>query len=74
MAFSHREVASFMCRYVLACIETQVGIRRGDRVWQLAFGSGFKANSAVWRARKAVHRHHEAFLPPQENSGFSAHA
>ncbi|CAL8465224.1 g4759 [Coccomyxa elongata] len=60
--------------YVLACIETQMVINRGDRVWQLAFGSGFKANSAVWRARRTVHRHHEAFLPPRENSSFSAHA
>ena len=50
-------------RYVLACIETLVGVCRGDRVWQLAFGSGFKVNSAVWRARKASHRQHAAFQP-----------
>ncbi|EIE23299.1 hypothetical protein COCSUDRAFT_36731 [Coccomyxa subellipsoidea C-169] len=49
--------------YVLACIETHVGVRRGDRVWQLAFGSGFKANSAVWRARRASQGQHAAFLP-----------
>jgi len=38
------------------------GVKRGDRVWQLAFGSGFKCQSAVWRARRAVNTQHEAFL------------
>ncbi len=28
-------------------------IRRGDLVWQIAFGSGFKCNSAVWQALRA---------------------
>ena len=50
------------CRYVLAYIETAQGLRRGDRVWQLAFGSGFKVNSAVWRARRTFCQHHAAFL------------
>jgi 3-ketoacyl-CoA synthase len=48
-------------RYVLACIETQRGVRWGDRVWQLAFGSGFKANSAIWRARRSNKKQHAAF-------------
>ena len=38
------------------------GVKRGDRVWQIAFGSGFKCNSAVWKARRAVCTQHEAFL------------
>jgi len=38
-------------RYVLSYIESQ-GVRRGDRIWQLGFGSGFKCNSAVWKAKR----------------------
>jgi 3-ketoacyl-CoA synthase len=41
-----------MCRYVLAFIESFRGVRAGERVWQLGFGSGFKVNSAVWVANK----------------------
>lgn len=36
--------------YELAYLEAKELVRRGDRIWQLAFGSGFKCNSAVWRA------------------------
>lgn len=40
------------CRYVLAYIESYKGVKAGDRVWQLGFGSGFKVNSAVWVAKR----------------------
>jgi 3-ketoacyl-CoA synthase len=36
--------------YALGYIEAVQGVRRGDVVWQVGFGSGFKCNSAVWRA------------------------
>ena len=35
--------------YELAHIEQHKPLRRGHQVLQLAFGSGFKCNSAVWR-------------------------
>lgn len=40
--------------YELAYTEAKGRVSRGDRVWQIAFGSGFKCNSAVWRALRAV--------------------
>eukprot|EP00824_Muranothrix_gubernata_P017390 TRINITY_DN35661_c0_g1_i1.p1 TRINITY_DN35661_c0_g1~~TRINITY_DN35661_c0_g1_i1.p1 ORF type:complete len:570 (-),score=111.08 TRINITY_DN35661_c0_g1_i1:38-1534(-) len=36
--------------YELAYSENDSRVKRGDRVWMIAFGSGFKVNSAVWRA------------------------
>jgi len=40
--------------FELAYTEAKGRVRRGDRVWQIAFGSGFKCNSAVWRALRSV--------------------
>ncbi|KQK17805.1 3-ketoacyl-CoA synthase 11 [Brachypodium distachyon] len=40
--------------YELAYSEAKGRISRGDRVWQIAFGSGFKCNSAVWKALRTV--------------------
>lgn len=40
--------------YELAYLEAQNRIKKGDRIWQLALGSGFKCNSVVWRAVTSV--------------------
>ncbi|KAI5683360.1 hypothetical protein M9H77_04588 [Catharanthus roseus] len=40
--------------YELAYTEAKGRVRRGDRVWQIAFGSGFKCNSAVWKANRTI--------------------
>ncbi|KAJ8457964.1 hypothetical protein OPV22_030890 [Ensete ventricosum] len=40
--------------YELAYAEGKGRIKKRDRIWQIAFGSGFKCNSAVWRALKTV--------------------
>jgi len=40
--------------YELNFIEKQHKVKSGEKVWQLAFGSGFKCNSAVWQALRDI--------------------
>ncbi|KAI9082264.1 hypothetical protein K1719_019968 [Acacia pycnantha] len=40
--------------YELAYCEAKGRIKKGDKIWQLQYGSGFKCNSAVWVALSNV--------------------
>ena len=40
--------------YELAYTEAKGRMKKGDRIWQIAFGSGFKCNSAIWKALQTV--------------------
>jgi 3-ketoacyl-CoA synthase len=61
-------VSSTSIWYVLSFVESGNGgdakarrVKKGDRVWQLGFGSGFKCNSAVWVANRDVKDAHPAW-------------
>ncbi|XLU65734.1 hypothetical protein S245_024943 [Arachis hypogaea] len=40
--------------YELAYCEAKGRVKKGHRIWQIAFGSGFKCNSAVWCALQTI--------------------
>ncbi|KFK34470.1 hypothetical protein AALP_AA5G149400 [Arabis alpina] len=47
--------------YELAYLEHKGKMKRGDKVWQIGFGSGFKCNSVVWKALNNID-------PPRHNN------
>eukprot|EP00884_Botryococcus_braunii_P014066 jgi/Botrbrau1/22660/Bobra.0132s0006.1 len=47
--------------YAWSYVETNHNVRKGDRVWQLGFGSGFKCCSATWRALRNINDKHDAW-------------
>ncbi|XP_010274236.1 PREDICTED: 3-ketoacyl-CoA synthase 11-like [Nelumbo nucifera] len=56
--------------YELAYAEAKGRIKKGDRTWQIAFGSGFKCNSAVWRALRTINPAREKNPWTDEIDGF----
>lgn len=40
--------------FALAYCEAKGRVKRGSKVWQIALGSGFKCNSAVWRVMRDI--------------------
>ncbi|KAL6961802.1 very-long-chain 3-oxoacyl-CoA synthase [Sarracenia purpurea var. burkii] len=61
--------ASSSVWYALAYKEAKEKIKKGDRVWQMAFGSGFKCSSVIWRAIRTIN--HEEMNPwSDEIDGF----
>ncbi|KAI9194841.1 hypothetical protein LWI28_009595 [Acer negundo] len=59
--------------YELAYSEAKGRIRKGDRTWQIAFGSGFKCNSAVWRALRTINPAQEKNPWIEEIDNFTVH-
>ncbi|CAM6024841.1 unnamed protein product [Sphagnum balticum] len=40
--------------YELAYTEAKGRVKKGNQVWQICFGSGFKCNSAVWQSLRTI--------------------
>lgn len=36
--------------YVMAYLEAKGRVKQGDKVWQIALGSGLKCNSVIWKS------------------------
>lgn len=62
--FHYGNTSSSSIWYELAWAESDRRVHYGDKIWQIAFGSGFKCNSAVWQALGNNTTQHEAWVNP----------
>lgn len=62
--FHYGNTSSSSIWYELAWSENEGQVSYGDKIWQIAFGSGFKCNSAVWQALRTNNTPHEAWVNP----------
>ena len=53
MYCSYGNTSSSSIWYEMDFIRNSMGLKRGQRVLQVGFGSGFKCNSAVWLCLKS---------------------
>ncbi|XP_074308294.1 3-ketoacyl-CoA synthase 5-like [Silene latifolia] len=49
--------------YELSYIEAKERMKKGDHVWQIAFGSGFKCNSVVWKCNRNIEANVDGYGP-----------
>jgi len=52
--FRYGNTSSSSIWYEFNYIEKSHNVKKGDKIWQIAFGSGFKCNSCVWVALRTV--------------------
>ncbi|KAK4383620.1 3-ketoacyl-CoA synthase 20 [Sesamum angolense] len=52
--YRYSNTSSSSIWYELAYAEAKGRIQKGDRIWQIAFGTGFKCGSIVWRALRTI--------------------
>ncbi|KAL8542485.1 hypothetical protein ACS0TY_003375 [Phlomoides rotata] len=57
--YRYSNTSSSSLWYELAYAEAKGRIKKGDRVWQIGFGSGFKCGSGVWTALRTIDPDHE---------------
>lgn len=71
--FWYGNTSSASLWYALGYVEAAQGVSKNDVVWQVGFGSGFKCNSAVWRALRDVKdTRHAAWRHIQDESNLNA--
>eukprot|EP00179_Madagascaria_erythrocladioides_P007720 CAMPEP_0198309954 /NCGR_PEP_ID=MMETSP1450-20131203/2173_1 /TAXON_ID=753684 ORGANISM="Madagascaria erythrocladiodes, Strain CCMP3234" /NCGR_SAMPLE_ID=MMETSP1450 /ASSEMBLY_ACC=CAM_ASM_001115 /LENGTH=572 /DNA_ID=CAMNT_0044012739 /DNA_START=167 /DNA_END=1885 /DNA_ORIENTATION=- len=69
--YRYGNVSSASIWYEFEYVENSGYLRRGQRTWQIAFGSGFKCNSAVW---VSLVNQPECRLPENSNGSSSSTA